>query len=142
MAVFNPYLNFNGNTEEAFNFYKSVFGGEFTMIMRFRDVPGNENMPAEVLDKIMHIALPIGKGNILMATDSLELLGQKLIQGNNHHFMLGTESKEEADELFAKLSVNGKIEMPLQDTFWGDYYGAFTDQFGIQWMIDYQYPKA
>jgi len=142
MAVFNPYLNFNGNTEEAFNFYKSVFGGEFAMIMRFRDVPGNENMPAEVLDKIMHIALPIGKGNILMATDSLESLGQKLVKGNNHYFMLGTESKEEADELFVKLSVNGKIEMPLQDTFWGDYYGAFTDQFGIQWMIDYQYPKA
>jgi len=77
-----------------------------------------------------------------MATDSLESLGQKLVKGNNHYFMLGTESKEEADELFAKLSVNGKIEMPLQDTFWGDYYGAFTDQFGIQWMIDYQYPKA
>lgn len=142
MAVFNPYLNFNGNTEEAFNFYKSVFGGEFVMIMRFRDVPGNENLPAELLDKIMHIALPIGKGNMLMATDSLESLGQKLVQGNNHYFMLGTESKEEADELFAKLSVNGKIEMPLQDTFWGAYYGAFTDQFGIQWMIDYEYPKA
>jgi len=142
MAKFNPYLNFNGNTEEAFNFYKSVFGGEFAMIMRFRDVPGNEDMPAEVLDKIMHIALPIGNGNMLMATDSLESLGQKLVVGNNHYFMLGVDSKEEADSLFAKLSVNGKIEMPLQDTFWGDYYGAFTDQFGIQWMIDYQYPKA
>jgi len=142
MAKFNPYLNFNGNTEEAFNFYKSVFGGEFAMVMRFRDSPGNENMPAEVLDKIMHIALPIGNGNMLMATDSLESLGQKLVVGNNHYFMLGVDSKEEADTLFAKLSVNGKIEMPLQDTFWGDYYGAFTDQFGIQWMIDYEYPKA
>jgi PhnB protein len=142
MAAFNPYLNFNGNTEEAFNFYKSVFGGEFAMIMRFRDAPENENMPPEVLDKIMHIALPIGNGNMLMATDSLESMGQKLVVGNNHYFMLGVDSKEEADSLFAKLSVNGKIEMPLQDTFWGDYYGAFTDQFGIQWMIDYQYPKA
>jgi PhnB protein len=142
MARFNPYLNFNGNTEEAFNFYKSVFGGEFTMLMRFRDVPGNENMPADVLDKIMHIALPIGNGNMLMATDSLESLGQKLVVGNNHYFMLGVDSKEEADNLFAKLSVDGKIEMPLQDTFWGDYYGSFTDQFGIQWMIDYEYPKA
>jgi PhnB protein len=142
MARFNPYLNFNGNTEEAFNFYKSVFGGEFTMLMRFRDVPGNENMPADVLDKIMHIALPIGNGNMLMATDSLESLGQKLVVGNNHYFMLGVDSKEEADNLFAKLSVKGTIEMPLQDTFWGDYYGAFTDQFGIQWMIDYEYPKA
>lgn len=142
MANFNPYLNFNGNTEEAFNFYKSVFGGEFTMLMRFRDVPGNENLPAEVQDKIMHIALPVGNGNMLMATDSLESMGQKLIVGNNHYFMLGAGSKEEADDLFAKLSVNGKIEMPLQDTFWGAYYGAFTDQFGIQWMIDYEYPKA
>lgn len=142
MANFNPYLNFNGNTEEAFNFYKSVFGGEFAMLMRFRDVPGNENLPAEVQNKIMHIALPVGNGNMLMATDSLESMGQKLIVGNNHYFMLGAGSKEEADDLFAKLSVNGKIEMPLQDTFWGAYYGAFTDQFGIQWMIDYEYPKA
>lgn len=142
MARFNPYLNFNGNTEEVFNFYKSVFGGEFAMLMRFRDVPGNENMPADVLDKIMHIALPIGNGNMLMASDSLESLGQKLVQGNNHYFMLGVDSKEEADNLFAKLSVNGTVEMELQDTFWGDYYGSFSDQFGIQWMIDYEYPKA
>ena len=142
MANFNPYLNFNGNTEEAFNFYKSVFGGEFAMLMRFRDVPGNENLPAEVQNKIMHIALPVGNGNMLMATDSLESMGQKLIVGNNHYFMLGAGSKEEADDLFAKLSVNGKIEIPLQDTFWGAYYSAFTDQFGIQWMIDYEYPKA
>jgi len=141
MARFNPYLNFNGNTEEAFNFYKSVFGGEFTMLMRFRDVPGNDEMPADVLDKIMHIALPIGNGNMLMASDSLESIGQNLVVGNNHYFMLGVDSKEEADDFFAKLSVDGKIEMPLQDTFWGDYYGSFTDQFGIQWMIDYEYPK-
>jgi PhnB protein len=112
------------------------------MLMRFRDVPGNENMPADVLDKIMHIALPIGNGNMLMATDSLESLGQKLVVGNNHYFMLGVDSKEEADNLFAKLSVKGTIEMELQDTFWGDYYGSFSDQFGIQWMIDYEYPKA
>ncbi len=142
MARFNPYLNFNGNAEEAFNFYKSVFGGEFAMLMRFRDVPGNEKMPAEVLDKIMHIALPIGNGNMLMASDTLESLGQNLVVGNNHYFMLGVDSKEEADTLFAKLSINGTVEMPLQDTFWGDYYGSFTDQFGIQWMIDYEYPKA
>jgi len=142
MARLNPYLNFNGNTEEAFNFYKSVFGGEFAMVMRFRDVPGNEEMPADVLDKIMHIALPIGSGNMLMATDSIESLGQKLVVGNNHYFMLSVDSKEEADDLFAKLSVNGTIEMDLQDTFWGDYYGSFTDQFGIQWMIDFEYPKV
>lgn len=142
MKSFNPYLNFNGNAEEAFNFYKSVFGGEFAMVMRFRDVPANENIPEELLDKIMHIALPVGNGNMLMASDSLEALGQKLVQGNNHYFMLGVDSKAEADDLFAKLSVNGTVEMELQDTFWGDYYGSFTDQFGIQWMIDYEYPKA
>jgi len=142
MKAFNPYLNFNGNTEEAFNFYKSVFGGDFAMLMRFRDAPGLENIPEELRDKIMHIALPVGNGTMLMATDSLESLGQKLVQGNNHYFMISSDSKEEADVLFQKLSVNGKVEMPLQDTFWGDYYGSFTDQFGIQWMINYSYPKA
>jgi PhnB protein len=142
MKAFNPYLNFNGNAEEAFNFYKSVFGGEFAMIMRFRDAPGIENIHEELSDKIMHIALPVGNGIMLMATDSLESLGQTLILGNNHYFMLSSDSKEEADTLFQKLSENGKIEMPLQDTFWGDYYGSFTDQFGIQWMINYEYPKA
>jgi len=142
MKSLNPYLNFNGNAEEAFNFYKSVFGGEFAMVMRFREVEGYDNLPEEIQNKIMHIALPVGNGTMLMASDSIESLGQKHIQGNNHYFMLGADSKEEADELFAKLSVNGSIEMPLQDTFWGDYYGSFTDQFGIQWMIDYEYPKV
>lgn len=142
MKAFNPYLNFNGNTEEAFNFYKSVFGGDFAMLMRFRDAPGLENIPEELRDKIMHIALPVGNGTMLMATDSLESLGQKLVQGNNHYFMISSDSKEEADMLFQKLSVNGKVEMPLQDTFWGDYYGSFTDQFSIQWMINFSYPKA
>lgn len=142
MKAFNPYLNFNGNTEEAFNFYKSVFGGEFAMVMRFRDVEGNDNIPEEIKDKIMHIALPVGNGTMLMATDSIESLGQKLVPGNNHYFMLSAESKEEAEMLFLKLSVNGTIEMELQDTFWGDYYGSFTDQFGIQWMINFSYPKA
>lgn len=117
MAAFNTYLNFNGNTEEAFNLYKSVFGGDFAILMRFRDSPGNGNMPAEVLDKIMHIALPIGNGNMLMATDSLEQLGQKLVHGNNHYLIISTDSKEQADEFYTKLSANGKIEMPLQDTF-------------------------
>jgi PhnB protein len=141
MKSFNPYLNFSGNAEEAFNFYKSIFGGEFAMVMRFSDIPEKDNIPEELLDKIMHIALPVGNGNMLMASDSLEALGQKLVQGNNHYFMLGVESKTEADDLFAKLSVNGTVEMELQDTFWGDYYGSFTDQFGIQWMIDYEYPR-
>ena len=139
MKAFNPYLNFSGNTEEAFNFYKSVFGGEFAMLMRFRDIPENDKIPPDARDKIMHIALPIGNGNVLMATDAL--LGQTLVQGNNYYLSISADSKEEADTLYTKLSAGGKIEMPLQDTFWGAYYGSFADKFGIQWMISYDYPK-
>jgi PhnB protein len=141
MKAFNPYLNFNGNTEEAFNFYKSVFGGEFAMLMRFRDIPENDSIPPDARDKIMHVALPIGNGNVLMATDALESLGQTLFQGNNHYLSISADSKEEADTLYTKLSAGGKIEMSLQDTFWGAYYGSFADKFGIQWMISYDYPK-
>ena len=137
MAAINPYLNFNGNTEEAFNFYKSVFGGEFLAVMRFKD--NAECAPVSESDKnrIMHIALPIGNGNILMATDSLESLGQKLTVGNNFHICLSPESKKEAEKLFNGLSAGGKIEMPLQDMFWGAYYGSFADKFGVQWMVNY-----
>ena len=99
MAQFNPYLNFNGNTEEAFNFYKSVFDGEFISIIRFKDIPGNDQIPAEAQDKIMHIALPIGNGNILMATDAIESMGQKLTLGNNFYICITAESKEEANKI-------------------------------------------
>jgi PhnB protein len=137
MAAVNPYLNFSGNTEEAFNFYKSVFGGDFLTVMRFKDNPGCEGISEADKNRIMHIALPIGNGNILMATDALESLGQKLIVGNNFYIALGPESKEEAERLFNGLSVGGKIEMPLQDMFWGAYYGSFTDKFGVKWMVNY-----
>lgn len=137
MATINPYLNFNGNTEEAFNFYKSVFGGEFAMVMRFKDTPEAGKMPADAADKIMHIALPIGNGNVLMATDALESLGQKLTTGNNFYISISTETKEEADRLYNKLSIGGKIEMPIGDAFWGAYFGMFTDKFGVQWMVSY-----
>lgn len=133
----NPYLNFNGNTEEAFNFYKSVFGGEFAMVMRFKDTPEAAKMPPEAANKIMHIALPIGKGNILMATDAIESMGQKLTVGNNFYISISADSKEEADRLYSKLSTGGKVEMPIGDVFWGDYFGMFADKFGIQWMISY-----
>jgi len=144
MARFNPYLNFNGNTEEAFNFYKSVFGGEFLGgIMRFKDFqdqPGCEPMSHlsdEDKKKVMHIALPIGNGNMLMATDALESMGQKLAFGNNSYIYIDTDSKEEADKLFNRLSEGGKIEMPMADTFWGAYFGNFADKFGVQWMVSY-----
>jgi PhnB protein len=137
MATMSPYLNFNGNTEEAFNFYKSVFGGEFLAVMRFKDNPECGNVAESDQNKIMHIALPIGNGNALMATDALESMGQKLTFGNNFYICLAPESKEEADKLFNGLSDGGKIEMPLQDMFWGAYYGSFTDKFGVQWMLNY-----
>jgi len=137
MTVVNPYLNFNGNTEEAFNFYKSIFGGEFRTVMRFKDNPQCADMSDADKERIMHIALPIGNNTVLMATDSLESLGQKLTVGNNFYICLSPHSKEEADRLFNELSADGKVEMPIQDMFWGSYWGSLTDKFGVQWMIDY-----
>jgi len=137
MPTLNPYLNFAGNTEEAFNFYKSIFGGEFIGgIKRFKDFPGSEKMSPEDANKIMHVALPIGKDHVIMATDALESMGQKLIQGNNFYISINTDTKEEADTLFAKLSEGGKIELPIQETFWGAYFGMLEDKFRIQWMIN------
>jgi PhnB protein len=114
MTKLNTYLNFAGNTEEAFNFYKAVFGGEFTSVVRFKDMPmQGVNIPREDENKVMHIGLPIGKDNVLMATDTLESLGQKLTQGNNVYISVHPENKEEADRIFNALSASGTIEMPL-----------------------------
>jgi PhnB protein len=137
MAAINPYLNFAGNTEEAFNFYRSVFGGEFLAVMRFRDTPEAGNIPENEKDKIMHIALPIGKGNILMATDALESMGHRLTAGNNFSLSIQPDSKPEAERLFNALSAGGEVAMPLEKAFWGAYFGMFTDRFGVQWMINY-----
>ncbi len=137
MKQINPYLNFNGNTEEAFNFYKSVFGGEFRMLMRFKDTPEADKIPADVRNQIMHVALPLGKDNVLMGTDAPESMGFGLKFGNNVHIAIHTESREEADKLFKGLSAGGNVQMPMTDMFWGDYYGAFTDKFGVQWMISF-----
>ncbi|MCF7858942.1 MAG: VOC family protein [Candidatus Cloacimonetes bacterium] len=138
MTKFNPYLNFAGTTEQAFNFYKSVFGGEFISVVRFNDMPmEGVIIPKKDADKIMHIGLPIGKDQMLMGTDALESLGQKLVQGNNIHMSIHPDSKEEADRLFSALSDGGKIEMQLADQQWGDYYGSFQDKFGVYWMINY-----
>ncbi len=142
MTKLNTYLNFAGNTEEAFNFYKSVFGGEFTSVVRFKDMPmQGVNIPREDENKILHIGLPIGKDNVLMATDTLASLGQKLTQGNNVYISVHPENKEEADRIFNFLSIGGTIEMPIADQPWSDYYGSFNDKFGVQWMVNYTYPK-
>ena len=144
MTKINPYLNFPGNTEEAFNFYKSVFGGEFLGdVVRFGDMPmeGHENMSEEDKNKIMHIALPIGDGNMIMATDAMESMGQKLTQGNNFYISVSADSKDEARSIYDKLSAGGAIEMPIGDVPWGSYFGMFKDKFGTQWMVSYDYPK-
>jgi PhnB protein len=138
----NSYLNFAGNAEEAFRFYKSVFGGEFTSVVRFKDLPmPGVNIPKEAEGKIMHIALPIGPSDVLMASDALESLGQKITQGNNLYLSVNPDSKEEADRLFRALSAGGTVEMPIANQPWGDYYGSFKDKFGIQWMVNYGTPK-
>ncbi len=142
MTKLNTYLNFAGNTEEAFNFYKSVFGGEFAAVIRFKDMPMEGVKLSEAdANKIMHIGLPVGQ-EMLMGTDALESMGFKLVQGNNSYIMIGVDSKDEADRIFNALSAGGKVEMAMADQPWGDYYGSFWDKFGIGWMVDYTYPKA
>jgi PhnB protein len=138
MTKVNMYLNFAGNTEEAFNLYKSVFGGEFTALVRFKDMPiGGVDIPKEEENKIMHIGLPIGQDNVLMATDALESMGQNVVQGNNVSISVHPDSKEEADRMFEGLSAGGAIEMPIADQPWGDYWGSLKDKFGVQWMVNY-----
>jgi PhnB protein len=140
MALINPHVNFNGNAEEAFTFYKSVFGGEFSKIIRFKDLTGFEVAEHEK-NKIMHIALPIGKSGFLMANDVPETMGKTNERENRSKIVIIAESKEEADKLFNGLSVGGEIEGPIGDTPWGTYFGCFRDKYGIEWMVDFD-PKA
>jgi len=133
----NPYLNFDGQAEEAFDFYKSVFGGEYMAKMKMSEAPDSNKMPKEEQDRIMHISLPNGKDTILMASDTVPSMGHKLNKGNNNYISLHPDSKDEADRLFNGLSKGGKIEMPMEDQFWGDYFGSFTDKFGVNWMVNY-----
>jgi PhnB protein len=136
MKFANPYLNFPGNTEEAFDFYRSVFGGEFPMVLRFRDFPDNEmGVPDEELDRIAHIALPLGE-SMLMGTDVVAS-DTPVRMGNNFYIVLNAESAEEADRVFDALADAGSVEMPLQRTEWSEKYGMCTDRFGVQWMMDY-----
>jgi len=140
MALINPHINFNGNAEEAFTFYKSVFGGEFETIVRFKDISGPDNPISEdEANKIMHIALPIGK-NILMANDVPERMGRVNENENRSKIVINTESREEADKLFNGLSAGGNIEVPIDDSPWGTYFGMFRDKYGIEWMVDFN-PK-
>lgn len=138
MALINPHINFNGNAEEAFTFYKSVFGGEFTKVVRFKDIASPEfAIPEKEENKIMHIALPIGKSNVLMGNDVPEFLGKVNERENRSKISISTESKEEADQLFNGLSAGGEIEMPIADSFWGSYFGMFRDKYGIEWMVEF-----
>jgi len=143
MAQVNTYLNFVNNTEEAFNFYKSVFGGEFESpgISRFGDIPPAEGMlplPEEDKNLVMHVSLNILGGHTIMGTDAPASMGFNLTFGNNMHISLQPDSKEETNRLFAKLSDGGKVTMELQDTFWGAYYGSCSDKFGVHWMFNFQ----
>ncbi|GAB3722882.1 VOC family protein [Flavobacterium koreense] len=137
MALINPHLNYNGNAEEAFNFYKSVFGGEFSKITRLKDLEGPD-FPVDEKDanKIMHIALPIGN-NTLMANDVPSFLGTVNENENRSKIAVSAQSREEADKLFNGLSEGGTVEMPIQYSPWGSYFGMFRDKYGIEWMIDF-----
>jgi len=137
MANINPHINFNGNAEEAFNFYKSVFGGEFAIIKRFKDLASAEfSVSEQEENKIMHIALPIGN-SVLMANDVPEIMGRTNENENRSKIVISAESREEADKLFNGLSSGGQVEMPISDSPWGSYFGMFRDKYGIEWMVDF-----
>src|SRR6478736_4154742 len=137
MALINPHINFNGNAEEAFNFYKSVFGGEFARIIRFKDISSAEYpIPENEANKIMHIALSIGK-NLLMGNDVPESMGRVNENENRSKISVSAESREEADKLFNGLSAGGSVEFPIGDSPWGSYFAMFRDKFGIEWMVDF-----
>ena len=133
--VVNPYLNFNGNTEEAFNFYRSTFGGEFQALMRYGAAPGCEDMPETERNGIMHIALSIGS-TMLMGTDIPKSMEQVTF-GSNSSLCISVDTREDADRIFNGLSEGGKVTMPMEDMFWGDYFGSFFDKYGVQWMISF-----
>jgi len=140
MASVATYLNFANRTEEAFLFYKEVFGGEFTELQRFRDIPAQPGMPplpAGVEDKLMHVSLPILGGHVLMGTDACPEMGFKLTMGDNVQLSLSPDSRGEAERLFAALSAGGSVQMPLSEQFWGALFGSCTDRFGVKWMVNF-----
>src|ERR1700750_3232228 len=138
MAQINPHINFNGNAEEAFTFYKSAFGGEFAKVISFKDL-SSSGLPVEKKEenKIMHIALPIGKNSMLMANDVPEAMGRTNENENRSKIAISAETKEEADKLFNGLSVGGQVEGPIGDSPWGSYFGCFRDKYGIEWIVEF-----
>ena len=141
MAFLNVYLNYNGNCEDAFQHYKSVFGGEFASFSRFSDMPpGEEPLPTEYSNRVLHVAFPVGDHCTLMGSDCPPAFPNG-IQGNLFNVSIQADTKEEADRLFQGLSSGGRITMPLEDTFWGAYFGMCTDAFGVQWMVNFDHPK-
>lgn len=146
MTNINPYLSFDGKAEEAMNFYKSVFGGDFMGgIMRWGDAPGCDEGEMKLGDedkgKVMHMQLPISETNMIMASDSLKAFGPPVTVGNNVTIALGPKTKEEADRLFSGLSDGGTVQMPMADAFWGGYFGSFADKYGVNWLINVDTPK-
>ncbi len=142
MTTINPWINFNGNAEEAFTFYKSIFSGEFTKIIRFKDLASDQfPVPENEEQKIMHIALPIGNGSVLMANDVPEFMGKVNERENRSKIVISIESKEEAERLFNGLSAGGEIEGPMGDSPWGTYAGMFRDKYGIEWMVEFSASK-
>ncbi|MBC9911825.1 VOC family protein [Chitinophaga varians] len=141
-SALNPYLNFSGNCEDAFNFYKSVFGGDFAVVMRFSDSPP-EYAPAEnEKNKIMHVSLPIGNGSVLMGSDVPEHMGGAVTSGTNFAIAITADSEADADKLFGGLSAGGNATMPMAKQFWGSYFGMLTDKFGVSWMVSYDAPRG
>ena len=141
MATINPYINFRGNCEEAFNFYKSVFGGEFGMVGRYKDMPASEDAHMSGIDgeKIMHISIPISKDSWLMGSDIGGEWAKHTVDGNNIQISINAETEGEAKKILDGLSAGGRVNMPLEKTFWGALFGMFTDKFGINWMVNYDY---
>ena len=138
MRAINPWINFNGNAEEAFTFYKSVFGGEFTKLVRFRDLASDEfQVPENEADKIMAIALPLGKHNMLLANDVPEFMGRVNENENRSKIVVSAESRDEADKIFNELSTGGSVEGPIGDSPWGTYAGMFRDRYGIEWIVEF-----
>lgn len=138
MTTVNVYLTFDGDCEPAFNFYKSVFGGEFTFMGRFSEMPDSPeySVPDSEKNRIMHVSLPISKETILMGSDKAGGYGPALVVGNNFSISVHPENKTEADRIFGALSAGGQVTMPMADQFWGSYYGMLTDQYGINWMVN------
>ena len=144
MAQINAYLTFDGSCEEAFLFYESVFGGEFGQFSRFGDMPAQDGqqMPEELRNRIMHVSLPISQETVLMGSDTIAGPNSDFTIGNNFSLSINTDSREEAERIFYGLAEGGNITMPLADTFWGAYFGMWTDKFGIRWMVNYDEPAT